>query len=157
MRMTRQRTVILEAVHSACGHPTADEVYDQVRRSMPGVSLATVYRNLELLASRGMIRSVQVGGSQMRFDRRTGEHYHVRCECCGAISDVTLPPQDQLDRQVRCSDSFDITGHRLEFTGICSRCRRLAEESDCGGEDQNVSRDDSARRVAGPQQEEGAS
>ena len=88
LRMTRQRRVILDEFRTAGLHHTADEVYWAVRRTLPNISLGTVYRNLEVLTQAGLIRTLHLGGGQRLYDGGMHPHYHVRCRECGRISDV---------------------------------------------------------------------
>jgi len=75
--MTPQRKVILEEVCKEGEHLTADEIYDRVRKRLPRISMGTVYRNLDLMASQGLIRKLQPDYPQMRFDGNTRDHYHL--------------------------------------------------------------------------------
>ncbi|MBG0775417.1 MAG: transcriptional repressor [Desulfovibrionaceae bacterium] len=120
-RMTIQRRVILEELRKVTSHPTADEVYEMVRRRLPRVSLGTVYRNLDLLAESGEILKLERAGAQMRFDGNAEDHYHVRCVRCGRVADVhaKVQPPRILDCNV---DGFTITGSSLEFFGVCDYC-----------------------------------
>lgn len=124
--MTQQRRVILEELRKLKSHPTADEVYEMARRRLPRISLGTVYRNLEILSERSMIQKLEWGGTPKRFDGNVGNHYHVRCVCCGCIEDVPLEPLAALENAVRGMSDYEIIGSRLEFIGICPRCQRGA-------------------------------
>ena len=84
--MTRQRRVILQELQKVTTHPTADQVYDMVRKKLPRISLATVYRNLDLLAQDGLISKLD-GGAQLRFDGNPADHYHIRCTRCQRVDD----------------------------------------------------------------------
>ena len=97
-RMTRHRRVILEVLRRTRKHPTAEELYILVRRRLPRVSLATVYRNLEVLSEQGLIR-------------------------CGRVEDVPAEPASHLERQVRRRSGWQVMGHTLEFFGLCPACR----------------------------------
>ena len=123
VRMTRQRKAILDELKTLGTHPTADEVYARVRRKLPRVSLGTVYRNLELLASGGDIRTLQLAGKQMRFDGTPDPHDHVRCLDCGRIDDVPPSSTGGAEERIQRSLDYEIVGRRLEFTGYCPRCR----------------------------------
>jgi Fur family ferric uptake transcriptional regulator len=124
IRMTPQREVILQEIEKADSHPTADEIYGRVRKRLPRISLGTVYRNLELLSQRGMIRKVEVSGGQKRFDRKTENHYHARCLGCGRVDDLPMKPQTSMDRAIERLTDYDIVGHQLEFVGLCLDCRK---------------------------------
>ncbi len=88
MRMTKQRSVILNELRRSDLHPTADEIYQAVRKKLPRISLGTVYRNLDMLAREGLIHRIHQAGSQMRFDAHAGDHIHIRCAYCGRIHDI---------------------------------------------------------------------
>ncbi len=121
--MTRQRQAILEALRRAETHPTADEVHRMVRRVLPRVGLATVYRGLEALSQAGLIRSLGAAQAPRRYDGEVGRHYHVRCLRCGRVGDVEMAAPASVERAARRGTGFQIVGHRLEFLGICPRCR----------------------------------
>ena len=123
-RITRQRQIILEELRKVTSHPTADEVYEQVRRRLPRMSLGTVYRNLEILSADGTIRTLELAGKQKRFDGSPEEHDHVRCLGCGRIDDVPASPLASAAERIRKMLRYEITGRRLEFTGFCPKCRK---------------------------------
>jgi Fur family ferric uptake transcriptional regulator len=121
-RMTPQRRVILEELRKTTSHPTADEVYEMVRKRLPRVSLGTIYRNLEILSEHGMIGKLELGGGQRQFDGSSENHYHVRCVRCRSVSDVPVPLSCALDETVRPMSDYEILGHKLEFIGLCPQC-----------------------------------
>lgn len=134
-RMTHQRRVILEEVQSSPDHPTADEIYERVRKRLPRISLGTVYRNLDVLTSCGLIRKIEPGRPQMRFDGEISEHYHSICKRCGKVEDAPVEPTDNtlelLEKALGKLTRYGIFGHRLEFIGLCREClKRESEESD---------------------------
>jgi len=121
-RLSKQRKVILEELRKVKTHPTADEVYDMVRKIIPRVSLGTVYRNLEFLCSKGLAMKLGAPGAQKRFDGMAQPHPHLRCEICTRVVDVecdiaipALPDE--------CAAGFDILNTNVEFVGICPECR----------------------------------
>ena len=124
MRMTPQRSIILEELRKTRGHPTADQVYSRVRRRLPRISLATVYRNLDLLAQAGLIQVVELGGCPRRYDGWVEDHFHVRCTECGEVGDVSDGLLGRARERVEKLSGYDITGHHLEFTGTCPDCRK---------------------------------
>ncbi len=129
LRLTTQRQVILEELNKVKTHPTANELYDMVRKRLPRIGLGTVYRNLELMAENGMILKIEVGGSQKRFDATTDSHYHIRCSQCGKVEDIDVPVITDLVKEASATSSYQIIGHHIEFTGICSECQKLLAES----------------------------
>ncbi len=130
---SRQRQVILEELRKMHSHPTAADLYAAVRRRLPRISLATVYRNLELLERQGHVRRLEGYGAQARFDGDLGEHLHLRCVTCGGVTDIARPRAPAAGRLPRAPRGHLLFGLRLEYTGVCPRCRaklapqRLAE------------------------------
>lgn len=123
-RMTTQRLIILEELRKLTSHPTADELYRKVKKRLPRVSLATAYRNLEVLARLGKIKRLDAVGGRWRFDADLTEHYHVRCIRCGRVDDLCISSRINIDNDVRSLNEFHILGHRLEFLGICPGCMK---------------------------------
>ncbi len=125
-RMTRQREVILEEVRKDLDrHLTADEVYEQVRKHLPRISLGTVYRNLEILAELGKIQKLALSGSVKRFDGNPQRHYHIRCMHCGRVDNAPIAPLRQIENRLYGATVYNIIGHRLEFEGFCPECSKL--------------------------------
>lgn len=123
-RLSKQRKVILDELRKVDTHPTADEVYDIVRKIIPRISLGTVYRNLEFLSSQGLILKLGGPGTQKRFDGTPEPHPHIRCANCSRIADVMCDvevpdlPEDEVQ-------GYTITHCNVEFVGICPRCKAL--------------------------------
>lgn len=130
MKMTRQRRAILEEIGKVRFHPTADQIYELVRKRIPTISLGTVYRNLEILSEYGMIRKLDVPGTQRRFDGITHNHYHVRCGKCGKVADVPIEVSSDIEREAAGVTPFTILSHRLEFIGLCPDCAEVTADSD---------------------------
>ena len=122
--MTRYRKIILDALETANAHPTADQVYEIVRQRFPRISLGTVYRNLEVLSAHGMIKKLEFGGSQKRFDSDPSNHYHVRCTECGRVDDVEARAAMAVANIPQTDNGYEVVGHRLEFIGICPACKQ---------------------------------
>ncbi len=123
-RLSKQRKVILEQLQSVTTHPTADDIYDMVRKIIPRISLGTVYRNLEFLCSQGLAIKVGPAGSQKRFDGNTSQHQHIRCKICGKVEDfhveINMPNLDTIDAK-----GYKLSGYNVEFVGICPACATI--------------------------------
>jgi Fur family ferric uptake transcriptional regulator len=130
IRMTKQRQVILEELCKVTSHPTADEMYQMIRKRLPKISLGTVYRNLEILSELGMVLKLDVGGTQKRFDANVDNHYHARCKECGAVSDVHMPVSTDVEDQAQQCTDFNIQRHTLEFIGVCPECQEAGSRPD---------------------------
>lgn len=125
MRKTRQKTAILEVLRGTTAHPTADWIYNEVRKEIPNISLGTVYRNLRQLCQCGDILELVLCGNLSRFDARNDNHYHFRCQKCGQVFDVDEPVDAEMDNTVARRTGFRITYHRLEFYGQCLECQLI--------------------------------
>lgn len=127
MRLTNQRKIILQELRSVKTHPTADEIYNLVRKKMPRISLGTVYRNLEVLSTLGLVLKLENAAGQRRFDGDVSPHHHIRCNVCGKVGDIFNAPNISGVEKGLDTD-FQITGHTLEFSGICPECQKLPRE-----------------------------
>ena len=123
-RMTRQKKIIVDILRSTKSHPTADWIYEQAKKTIPDLSLGTVYRNLNILKESGEIMELNYGSSYSRFDGNPMNHYHFHCTECGKIYDVDLPEQCKLLDQELVVDGHLLKSHRLEFYGTCRECRK---------------------------------
>ena len=121
-RNTRQRQLVLEAVRARTDHPSADEIYLDVREKDDRISRGTVYRNLSILAESGEITHVKVPSAD-RFDLRLDFHYHMFCTSCGAVCDAPIPYQTTYDETVTRESGFHIHRHRTIFEGLCAKCQ----------------------------------
>lgn len=122
LRMTQQRKVILEELRKVDTHPSADEVYEMVRKRLPRISLGTVYRNLEILSETGEIQKLELGCNLKRFDGIAQDHYHIRCLHCDRVIDAPAGFDVAVKHELKNASGFKILGHRLEFIGICPAC-----------------------------------
>ncbi len=122
-RNTRQRRLVFEAVAGTHAHPTAEWVYERVRRQMPRVSLGTVYRNLQLLVSEGRLRS-WTRGRTTRFDADVDPHDHFSCRRCGLLLDLPRAPRVFPEERRLRARGHEIEERVLEFVGTCRDCRR---------------------------------
>ena len=128
MRLTTQRQIILEELGKVKTHPTANEVYDMVRKRLPRIGLGTVYRNLELMSETGIILKLEVGGTQKRFDATVDPHYHIRCLSCGKVDDIEIPVIEEINKSAAEASHYQVLGHHIEFSGICSACSNQDQE-----------------------------
>lgn len=122
-RNTRQRAMILMAVRERCDHPSADDIYGDIRKQDSRISRATVYRNLGVLADSGEITRVKVPSAD-RFDLRCDRHYHFFCKRCGRVFDAPVEYLDELDRAAEAASEFIISRHRTVFEGLCPECAK---------------------------------
>ncbi len=124
-RKSKQKEAILRVLKSSTSHPTAEWIYEQVKREIPNISLGTVYRNLRLLTEVGEILELDLAGTISRFDGNSRNHYHFRCERCGRVFDLDEPVDTTMNDKIARKTGFEVTHHRLEFRGLCGDCQRL--------------------------------
>lgn len=123
-RMTKQRKAILRVLKSTDSHPTADWIYEKVRKEIPNISLGTVYRNLNVLAEHDKIRVLDYGSNHSRYDGNPDQHYHFKCEKCGGVFDLMIDLSTNLNQKISEETGFIAKSHRLEFSGICPDCQQ---------------------------------
>lgn len=127
-RQTVQRTIIEDEVRTLANHPTADQVYEAVHAQHPSISKATVYRTLNRLSDEGELLKVKINNGADHFDHQTFPHYHIRCTGCGRVDDVMVPVLGTIEKEAAAGSGYVITGHSLQFDGICPACQAKAAE-----------------------------
>jgi Fe2+ or Zn2+ uptake regulation protein len=121
--MTRQRAAVYEYLGSVEHHPTAEEVFLNVKRRVPKISLATVYKNLEALVACEAITKLSYGDGSARYDIRTDHHYHTRCLDCGRMWDLEAARGKPALEQIKPHPGFTVSDFRLELLGHCKDCK----------------------------------
>lgn len=121
-RATRQLGAVYEALQGDHSHPSADEIYQRVRRKLPHISLGTVYRNLQRLVEEGKIRMFLLGERVARYDPMVEEHDHFICQQCGRVEDVLLKRERQVNLTPLLPEGFTITMQSLAIHGLCQHC-----------------------------------
>jgi Fe2+ or Zn2+ uptake regulation protein len=123
-RYTRQRAAVYHYLHASDCHPTAEQVFVAVRRQLPHISLATIYKALEALVDAGLAARLADTSGPARYDGRSDAHYHLRCERTGQVRDLPLPYDPKLLDKIAPDlvetlrrMGFELTGHRLELVG----------------------------------------
>jgi Fe2+ or Zn2+ uptake regulation protein len=101
-----------------------------VRKKLPRISLATVYRNLQRLVEDGKIRTIVLGERVARYDPETSDHDHFICESCGRVIDLFLERARQIDLTSLANDGYVVTTHNLTVYGICQACAAHRETSE---------------------------
>ena len=120
-RYTKQLEVIWHAIKDETSHPTAEDIFLNVRRQLPNVSLATIYRNLQKLVGEGKLQVLTLGRAQ-HFDPLVGSHEHFICEQCAQIYDLLLDSRETRLLSRLPDEGFTVTSHQLAFFGRCKKC-----------------------------------
>ncbi len=122
-RKSKQREKIFTVIKNTKSHPTAQWIYDKVRKEIPSASMGNVYRNIRILIEEGRIQSRDFGDGNEHYDAVTDLHYHFICKKCGSIDDFDMPIQTTIEDEARKKTRNLITGHTIQFFGLCKNCR----------------------------------
>lgn len=121
MNFSRQRECILNYLKNTTSHPTAEEIYQDLKAELPNLSLATVYRNCNKLADAGELIRLDAGG-KTHFDADTTDHQHFVCNTCGRVCDMFFNlPESLIEKNA--PDGFVTHTYKLFFYGACNDCK----------------------------------
>jgi len=123
LKFSKQRELILNAVKDNTVHPTADFIYDYLKKDNPNLSLGTVYRNLSQLVNHGYIQKVSMPGLPDRFDANVIEHNHMICDVCGNIQDIHSDILKNIPSAISNELDIEITSCTVILHGICKNCK----------------------------------
>ena len=122
-KATTQRIAICRFVLHSREHPSAQRIYDEVKKVHPTVSLATVYKTLQILREQDLIQELDLPESKARFDSFMGPHINIVCLQCGNIQDFSDNIAREMVERVTTKADFTRTGQRIDIYGICKTCR----------------------------------
>ena len=125
LRMTGQRTLILDIISQGKEHLDADEVYRLARERQPNLSLSTVYRNLQLLKRLGLVEELHFDQSHHHYEAKPkAEHHHLVCLGCGKVVEFGCELSQRMRQEIARKKGFEVTGVEVHMTGYCASCRR---------------------------------
>ena len=126
LKMTSQRSMILDTFIKIKGHLTSEELYDIVKKKDGAIGQATVYRTLKLLSESGIAREVDFGDGLVRYEHKYGHehHDHLICNSCGKNIEVLEQQIEELQEKMAKRHGFKLTGHKMYLYGICRDCRK---------------------------------
>ena len=123
-RITPQRMAVLKILTSSDGHPSVENIYEQVKRRFPTTSLATVYKTVTLLKELNEVLEIGFPEGGNRYDgHRPYPHPHLICTKCKKIIDPDLESLEGMTQELVSETGFQITSHRLDFFGLCPDCQ----------------------------------
>ncbi len=123
-RLTPQRLAMLSIIAKSAGHPSAEQIYEQITVDFPTTSLATVYKTLSLLKDIGEVLELNFASVGSRYDgNRPYPHPHVICTGCGQILDAEMAGMTEVSKETARQTGFKITHHQLNFFGLCPQCQ----------------------------------
>ena len=121
-KATPQRIAICRIALNSRAHPSAQEVYAEVKKIHPTVSLATVYKSLEVLRDLDLVQEINFPKRKARFDSYMNPHINLICLKCGIITDLEDVAVKEITRKVAAATKFKPTGQRVDVYGICQKC-----------------------------------
>lgn len=124
-RYSKQRDCIMQDLQGRHDHPTAEMVYESVKKVLPNISLGTVYRNLAQLSASGEIMKITCDDDKVHYDGNPSTHYHLLCVDCKCIYDLDIPTMPALDYMANQSSGGEIFNHDIIFKGRCSKCSEI--------------------------------
>jgi Fur family transcriptional regulator, peroxide stress response regulator len=125
--LTHQRLAVYEELAVRHDHPSAESLYESLKKAYPSLSLATVYKTLQTLHEMGMVARVDSPAAQARYDAIVEIHHHAVCSACGRIEDLFDPRLDRIAPPKAAG--FKFSGHSVHFHGLCAACARKAGRS----------------------------
>lgn len=122
-KVTPQRLAIYAVLASEPCHPCAEALYQKLQPSYPDMSLATVYKTMEILTKINAVRVLSTGEDSFRYDANMDEHQHLQCSCCGTIEDIMVPNMKALTANIEHASGYSIQKREFYFFGLCPKCR----------------------------------
>lgn len=124
LELTKQRQSVLRVIRESDKHLTANEVFDDARRLLPGISFATVYNSLRYLKNEGLIGEIRFGTGANLYDRKLTRHDHAICNDCGKLVDLEMSLPDGLLEEATNRSNFEVATIELTLRGLCPECSR---------------------------------
>lgn len=126
---TKQRSAVLKVIRDSEGHLTANEVFEDAKRLLPGISFATVYNSLHYLKNEGLIGEVRFGMEAARYDRNLTRHDHAICNNCSKLVDFELGIPSPLIKKAADLSNFEVESVEVILRGLCPACSSTAVET----------------------------
>jgi len=127
LKVTPQRTAIYEELFRSKEHPSADLIYQKVRKKLPNISFDTVNRTLLTFSRLDVIRVVEGYGEAKRFDPDLEPHHHFRCIICNSIIDFQEQTFDEINIPKSISKQFNVLHKKVVLEGVCEPCKKVKE------------------------------
>jgi len=121
--VTHQRQVLFEIMQGMHGHPSPEEVYARVKKRIPAISLATVYKNIHLFVESGVFREVSLHHGTLRVEMNGHPHHHMVCSECKSISDIDEEELGLLPKQNKLPGGFLVERYAVDVIGLCLDCQ----------------------------------
>ena len=125
VRLTKVRGLLLEILENHHLPLTELEIREKLRQKGRSVNKTTVYRALQYLMAKKIIIATDLGEGKKRFELDSGHHHHLICNNCKKIEEIKVEDGiNNLLKKIRAQKQFAVTGHALEFFGLCKHCNK---------------------------------
>jgi Fur family transcriptional regulator, peroxide stress response regulator len=121
--VTHQRQMLFEVMQTMHGHPSPEEVYARVKKKIPAISLATVYKNIHLFVESGLFSKVSMHHGSLRVEMNDVAHHHMVCSKCKAITDIGEKELGLVSKKDKLPGGFLVERYAVDVIGICSKCQ----------------------------------
>ena len=122
MRVTHQKTMIYKALLNSLDHPSPEQIFEKLKKTVHGLSLDTVYRTLSAFNEIGLVDLVEGYGTARRFDPMLKKHHHFRCRKCGTIIDFTSDYYDKIAVPKEIARNCEVIKLQVTIEGLCKKC-----------------------------------
>ncbi|MCX5887895.1 MAG: transcriptional repressor [Deltaproteobacteria bacterium] len=127
-RLTPQRLAMLRILSKSEGHPSAEQIYEQIRADYPTTSLATIYKTLSLLKNMNEVFEITFASVGSHYDgNKPYPHPHLICTKCGQILDPEFGPLAGISQEISRQTGYKITHQQLIFFGLCPKCQKAGQ------------------------------
>ena len=121
-KVTPQRIAVYSVLANSKEHPNAEMIYNQLKPMYPTMSLATVYKTVEILRQIGLVQFLNAGEDSFRYDANVENHPHIRCMVCKRVDDIEEVDASEFIDKIKGKTAYQITGQQFYFYGVCPNC-----------------------------------
>lgn len=123
-KVTPQRLAVYETLANTKEHPNAEMIFTRLQATYPTMSLATVYKTIDILHEIGLVQILNAGEDSFRYDADTSDHAHIRCVECGKVEDVHDLDIDKFNKGIEKNTRYQLVGQQFYFYGVCPGCQK---------------------------------
>ena len=125
-KVTPQRLALYNVLSNTTEHPSAEMIFSKLQEFYPTMSLATVYKTIEILKEIELVQILNVGEESFRYDANTDTHPHVRCLVCNRVDDIYGVDESAYVKQISEKTAYRLSGQQFYFYGVCPECQSKA-------------------------------
>lgn len=126
-KVTPQRLAVYEVLANTKEHPNAEMIFSSLQATYPTMSLATVYKTIDILHAIGLVQVLNAGEDSFRYDADVSDHAHVRCIECGRVDDVYDLDAAKVSREIEAGTRYRLVGQQFYFYGLCPECQSTGD------------------------------